>query len=642
MRLGEAEEQPVVDDDAVFVQHQAVAAPARLQRLGVVEIDPIQKFGGVRPPHFQLAQGRVVEQAQAFPHHACLPADRLKFAFARPGIAGRALPSAVMLEAGAQTRLGGMQGRFPNRLVEPPLAAAGDDAQGDRRKGRAVGGDAHFGHGAARGFRQPRNGVQVGGLALIQGHADRGVAFQMLHGAEVLRHGQIQIRQGDIVQQIDPLPLGCAARRPAWAAEAAASRIGGAACRAIAGTLRRRAPRSPRLAIGRFRPGDARQSVLQVQVAGRSAQGGKAGGQFTGRESRQPLVVAQLGLGMAQQMHRWRRPAGHPQRIAGDGEGFALEAALVQAIDPHPPQRLAAAGVEDHGIRMHRRAQRPHLFRQISVRRGSGIDQGGHRNAQLGEIQGGPVQAIVVAGQRDAFPGLDAEAPQIGLHGPQQHDAGTVVVLEHQGLLDGAGGDDDALGPHPQPALPQGGCRMPLHQARAVVVVQPRDLGGGAGFDARMTLHRLQLLGKPGVRRLAGDQGRFPQQAAAEARILFRDQHRSPGLGFLQGRGQPDRAAAADQDIDAQMAMGVLIRVRPRRRLAKSGQPANQGFIEAPGRPDEGLVVEAGGKQVGAQVQRPQQVPVQARPVVQGSRLQPFADGRQAGPGDGFGADALP
>ena len=65
--------------------------------------------------------------------------------------------------------------------------------------------------------RQPGNSqqcIQVAGLALVDGHAGRRVALQMLDIPETLGYRQLDIFDSDVVLQVQPLPVGAPGRRP--------------------------------------------------------------------------------------------------------------------------------------------------------------------------------------------------------------------------------------------------------------------------------------------------------------------------------------------------------------------------------------------------------------------------------------------
>ena len=56
---------------------------------------------------------------------------------------------------------------------------------------------------AAGQFGEDREADDIGGLALVGRHPERGVALQMLYRAETLARGERDVGDGDIVLEID-------------------------------------------------------------------------------------------------------------------------------------------------------------------------------------------------------------------------------------------------------------------------------------------------------------------------------------------------------------------------------------------------------------------------------------------------------
>ena len=77
-------------------------------------------------------------------------------------------------------------------------------ADGGRRIGRAEDRGADLGNRLARQFGHDRKAAHVGRLALIGGHAQRGVAFEVLDRAEAFLMGQFHVLDGHIVLLIQP------------------------------------------------------------------------------------------------------------------------------------------------------------------------------------------------------------------------------------------------------------------------------------------------------------------------------------------------------------------------------------------------------------------------------------------------------
>ena len=90
----------------------------------------------------------------------------------------------------------------------------------------------------------------------------------------------------------------------------------------------------------------------------------------------------------------------------------------------------------------------------------AGVDDGGDLDAGGPQVGGQGVGAVVGGADDDALPGGHGVAVEVAADGRGEHDAGAVVVLEHQRAFVGAGGQDDLLGtdvPDPLPGHPGGG-----------------------------------------------------------------------------------------------------------------------------------------------------------------------------------------
>ncbi len=62
--LGQAPDDAVVIDEAVFARHDAVAAAAGLQRVPGVGIEEVQELRRIRPDDLDLAERRSIEHAR--------------------------------------------------------------------------------------------------------------------------------------------------------------------------------------------------------------------------------------------------------------------------------------------------------------------------------------------------------------------------------------------------------------------------------------------------------------------------------------------------------------------------------------------------------------------------------------------------
>ena len=100
----------------------------------------------------------------------------------------------------------GLERQTPQRIDERAAPPAGDDAHRHWDEGRAIGSRSRFVDGAAGQRRHRGDGVDIGGLALIGRHAERGVALEMLDGDIALARGERDVFQRHIVLEIDPAP----------------------------------------------------------------------------------------------------------------------------------------------------------------------------------------------------------------------------------------------------------------------------------------------------------------------------------------------------------------------------------------------------------------------------------------------------
>ncbi len=203
MVLAEARGDAVVEHHAVLAQHQAVAAAADGELAPGVGVDAVQELGGVRPLEVDLAERRGIEDADRRPCCLDLARDRFVHVLAGAGIVPGALPLADGLEDRAVGRVPGVHRRAPDRVEQGAGVAPDDRAEGDRRVGRAEGGDAELGNALAGDLRDDAERVDVAGLALVGAHAGRGVALDVLDRAVALPERQREVGGGDVVLQID-------------------------------------------------------------------------------------------------------------------------------------------------------------------------------------------------------------------------------------------------------------------------------------------------------------------------------------------------------------------------------------------------------------------------------------------------------
>ena len=137
--------------------------------------------------------------------------------------------------------------------------------------------------------------------------------------------------------------------------------------------------------------------------------------------------------------------------------------------------------------------------------------------------------------------------------------------------------------------------RSALERADEVVVVDA--VGGGVGEEgAAGGFDRRDRLGDPGARRDAVRRAAAIEQAAARRRPIVDDEHAHARLRRRARRRQAAWARADDQNLAAPIARrgrggGLPLRVD----AAEAGHGADRRLEDFPARPEEGLVIEAGG-----------------------------------------------
>src|SRR5579885_3296849 len=201
--LGEARGRPIVEDDAVLAQHEAVARAPDGQVAEDIRVDAVEKGRGIRAGDIDLAESRDVDETDALAHGHSLAPDRLALALARARIAARAQPEARLDPGGAGRFVPLVHRRPADRLEMPAGLASGEAADRDRRIGRPKGRDAHRRDRLAALLGQEGEAVDVARLALVGAHAERRVALQMLVRDEALARREADIPGGHVVLEID-------------------------------------------------------------------------------------------------------------------------------------------------------------------------------------------------------------------------------------------------------------------------------------------------------------------------------------------------------------------------------------------------------------------------------------------------------
>ena len=194
----------VVHDVAVLLQHQAVAAAARLELQPGIGVDAVHELGGIRPDDLDLAERGGIEDARrpsrtawhSRATAACMSSPacgKYQARCHRPTFSNTA-PCAT-----AQS----CDRRRAHRIEQRAAAGADEGAEGDGRIGRPEGRGADGRDGPVEDARDEPEGVHVRRLALVGRHAGRRVALDVLDRFEALAHRELDVLRGDVVLEID-------------------------------------------------------------------------------------------------------------------------------------------------------------------------------------------------------------------------------------------------------------------------------------------------------------------------------------------------------------------------------------------------------------------------------------------------------
>ena len=126
----EAGGDAVVEDHAVFAEHEAVAAAAGAEAFPGVGVDAVEELAGVGAGDFDLAEGGVVEDADAVADGEAFAGDGFVHGFAGVGVVPGAAPLADVFEAGAGGFVPVLHGGDADGVGEGADVAAGDGAEG--------------------------------------------------------------------------------------------------------------------------------------------------------------------------------------------------------------------------------------------------------------------------------------------------------------------------------------------------------------------------------------------------------------------------------------------------------------------------------------------------------------------------------
>ena len=257
---------------------------------------------------------------------------------------------------------------------------------------------------------------------------------------------------------------------------------------------------------------------------------------------------------------------------------------------------------------MERDARLLQFGRQRCRRLRPAIDHRGDRTAGLHDIVRRPVSRIVVGEEHGALARQRPIVVEVALRRPGQHDSGAVVVGEDQGPFVGAAGEHHP----PRLDVPQalagdtGRRARPqmvgaaLQRAQRVVVVVAEERGAGEHAHLGHGGQALCRRPGPGCAVSAVDTVTEAEQRAAERCLLVHEQDPRAGLAGGERGGDPGRAAAHHEHVAVCGHLVVGVGIGRLGRVTEAGHAPDGGLVERLPercRPEEGLVVKAGGEE---------------------------------------------
>ena len=611
----------VIEHGGVVVQHHAIARLAHRQAGKSIHIDPIEKLRHIRTLELDFAERRDIGNAHPCAHQTHFLDIRRFRTIAGPAVIPGPQPRTGLDEHGGIGSVPVMERRAPDRAEVMADAAPRKRTERHRCVGRPEGGchahactlTAHPGHQA--------DGVQVAGLALIGGHAERGVALQVLDRDKTLITRDLQIARGHIGLEIDE---GLAAPHQRRARRLHAPGLIGQG--GIHGSCRGRVACMPR---GR----GTRHCALRHRLRERELPRHRARGKMPRCEDAGHKAVDvgpehRLAAGVGGQMQGAGPATGHAQQIArqclfacisGGGDACTTHCPRAQRTGNH------AAGTDDQACGLGEIAQG-----RIDVH---ALLDHCHLGTAARELRSTQPAAVIVGGHHHLLTQSHRPTVQVGLCCRCKHDAGPVVVGEDQRSFQRAGGKHDGAGADAAQHLARRATRgighvlvVPRKQRRHGAVVKTKRRRALEDLDTGQTLQRLDLGAAPAL--LRGIGGEREETAPGQA-VLLDQQHAGARLR-RRARGREPRGSGADhQHIGETVACLVTIRVWLTRGAAEPRGTADETLVEHPRTAQwthEGLVVETRADQPGQQAVDGHQVKVNRGRAVLAARNQSFVE----------------
>ncbi len=256
------------------------------------------------------------------------------------------------------------------------------------------------------------------------------------------------------------------------------------------------------------------------------------------------------------------------------------------------------------------------------------VDDGGKRDAGIGERGRQLISAVIIGEDDGAAARPHAVAVDVALRRPGQHDAREIVVDEDERPLDRAGRQHDLARANFSQYLAR---RSRRSRARRQMVGHPLEHGDEvmvviAGYRAARQepdlRHRGEL--RQAVRQpirgcTAIDLGAAEEELPAELALLVGDQDAGAGASSGKSGGDAGRAAAGDEHVDMIEPLLVAFGIGQGRRTAEPGGAPDEMLVgePAPARPHEGLVVESRGNEIGEEIAGDAEIELHARPAIE-------------------------
>ena len=480
-----------------------------------------------------------------------------------------------------------VRGHQAPRCVPVAIDSRRQRAHRHGRVHRTEGRGTDLGNGSTCLLRQQRHCAQIAGLALVDRHARGRIALHVLDGREILARGEFDIRRSYVVAKVDPLTITRSTRRAAQSTNTQGS---------------------PEVAVGRA-------DHLQ------------RGGTTMRHETGLCVVVAELAAGLRVQVNGRAPAPGYGQRVTADGPRCAGQRPAVtrQPSYLNLAHTARARRVDDHGIADHLEPTRCSLARQLRRGHRPRIDDGRHTDTCGVQRERRAVGIIIVGRHDDRASDTHRVLDEIASHRAGQHDPGSVVVGEHQWLLDRTGGNH-----HPfRPDLPQpldGSRRIiglrPIHGHQHVVVVVACDQCAGEHPHIDCVTKFSDSTLQPLQRRHAVHFAALIAQAATESRFEFGDDYARAFATGGEGLVQARRPTPNDQHVAMQVVLEVLACVLACRQPSGTRRAPDQALVPVPTRPLEGLVVEPRWPEPVGKIEHPPAIESDAGPGIFGGRGQ--------------------